>query len=109
MEALRSFTGLMLGVGLCAVAATSRGAEPYQEYSKRIEAAQTLTALKSELMGDSVSVYNGATDFSVTDIELAGSGMPVRLTRRLSVELTPIGCSAASAWPKPVARTCTTF
>ncbi|WP_367346186.1 RHS repeat protein [Stenotrophomonas bentonitica] len=100
MEALRGFTGLMLGVGLCAVAATSRGAEPYQEYSKRIEAAQTLTALKSELMGDSVSVYNGATDFSVTDIELAGSGMPVRLTRRLSVELTPIGPGEPLAAPK---------
>lgn len=75
-------------------------AEPYQEYSKRIEAAQTLTALKSELMGDSVSVYNGATDFSVTDIELAGSGMPVRLTRRFSVELTPIGPGEPLAAPK---------
>ncbi|WP_314101486.1 RHS repeat protein [uncultured Stenotrophomonas sp.] len=85
---------------LCVTFGTTWSAEPYQEYSKRIEAAQTLTALKSELMGDNVSVYNGATDFSVTDIELPGSGMPVRLTRRLSVELTPIGPGEPLAAPK---------
>lgn len=85
---------------LCMMLSEVGAVEPYQEYSKRVEAAQTLTALKSELMGDSVSVYNGATDFSVTDIELTGSGMPVRLTRRFSVELTPIGPGEPLAAPK---------
>lgn len=87
-------------VVLCVMLSRADAAEPYQEYNKRIEAAQTLTALKSELMGDSVSVYNGVTDFSVTDIELAGSGMPVRLTRRFSVELTPIGPGEPLASPR---------
>ncbi|WP_457319483.1 hypothetical protein [Stenotrophomonas sp. P5_B8] len=84
---------------LCMMLSEVGAVEPYQEYSKRVEAAQTLTALKSELMGDSVSVYNGATDFAVTDIELTGSGMPVRLTRRFSVELTPIGPGEPVAAP----------
>jgi len=100
MHALRGFRFILIGAGLCGLAHECKAAEPYQEYSKRIEAAQTLTALKSELMGDSVSVYNGATDFSITDIELAGSGMPVRLGRRLSVELTPVGPGEPIAAPK---------
>lgn len=74
--------------------------EPYQEYHKRIEAAQTLTALKNDLMGDSVSLYNGVTDFAVSDVEVPGTGLPVRLTRRYSVDLQPIGPGEPLAAPK---------
>jgi len=75
-------------------------AEPYQEYNKRIESAQTLTALKSDLMGDSVSLYNGVTEFSVSDIEVSGSGLPLRLMRRFSVDLQPMGPGEPLATPK---------
>lgn len=62
--------------------------EVYQEYRKRIESAQNLTALKNDLFGDSVSLFNGKTDFSVIDIDLPGnSALPVRLQRKFSVEL----------------------
>lgn len=43
-------------------------------------------------MGDSVSLYNGATGFSATDISLPGNNaLPVQLSRRFSVELHPTG------------------
>jgi len=62
--------------------------EPYQEYRKHIESAQNLTALKDDLMGESVSPYNGQTEFAVTDISLPGNNaLAVQLRRRFSVEL----------------------
>ncbi|WP_434212831.1 RHS repeat protein [[Pseudomonas] boreopolis] len=73
---------------LCAWMGQLGAVEPYQEYRKRIEAAQNMSALKSDLFGDSVSLYNGKTDFLVTDIDLPGNnGLPVQLSRRFSVEL----------------------
>jgi len=69
--------------------------EVYQEYRKRIESAQNLTALKNDLFGDSVSLYNGKTDFDVTDIDLPGNNaLPVRLQRRFNVELHLAGTAA---------------
>ncbi|MBW8850752.1 MAG: hypothetical protein JF600_08220, partial [Xanthomonadales bacterium] len=50
----------------------AQAAQPYQEYRKHIESAQTLTALTDGLMGDSVSLFNGATEFAITDISLPG-------------------------------------
>ncbi|WP_367380706.1 RHS repeat protein [Stenotrophomonas cyclobalanopsidis] len=75
-------------------------AEPYQEYNKRIETAQSLTALKDGLMGDSISLYNGVTEFSVTDVELSGSGLPIRLTRRLTIDVQPYGPGEPLTTPK---------
>ena len=80
------------------VSAFQAGAvEPYQEYSKRIESAQTITALTDQLMGDSVSLYNGATEFTATDISLPGNnGLPVQLSRRFPVSLI-VGSPGSSA------------
>jgi len=76
--------------GLCANQAAA--IEPYQEYRKHIESAQNLTALKDDLMGDNVSLYNGKTEFAVTDITLPGNNsLPVQMRRRFSVELDLIG------------------
>jgi YD repeat-containing protein len=83
-------------VVLCAWAGQVGAVEPYQEYRKRIEAAQNMTALKNNLFGDSVSLYNGKTDFSVTDIDLPGNnGLPVRLSRNFSVELHLTGSATS--------------
>ena len=72
--------------GVCASQAAA--IEPYQEYRKHIESAQNLTALKDDLMGDSVSPYNGQTEFAVTDISLPGNNaLAVQLRRRFSIEL----------------------
>ena len=73
-----------------AICLSSQAAEPYQEYRKHIESAQTITALTDDLMGDSVSLYNGATEFNAVDIDLPGNNaLPVQLRRRFSIELSP--------------------
>ncbi|WP_129136899.1 RHS repeat protein [Luteimonas sp. YGD11-2] len=73
-------------------AATAVAIEPQHEYRKRVESSQSITALTDQLMGDQVSLYNGATEFTVDDIDLAGNNsLPVRLTRRFRIELHPVG------------------
>jgi len=43
-------------------------------------------------MGESVSLYNGATEFAAVDIDLPGNNaLPVRLARRFKIELHPLG------------------
>jgi hypothetical protein len=60
---------------------------PYVEHDKRLRAAQEVAPLKSELFGDSISLYNGAVEFAVTDIDLPGNNaLPVQLRRRFKVE-----------------------
>lgn len=60
---------------------------PYQENAKRIKAAEMVAPLKSDLFGESVSLYNGSTEFTATDIDIPGnSAIPVRLSRKLKVE-----------------------
>jgi len=82
--------------GMCAFQASA--IEPYQEYRKHIESAQNLTALKDDLMGDSVSLYNGKTDFAVTDVSLPGNnGLPVELRRHFSAELDLVGGNSYNA------------
>ena len=61
--------------------------EPYEEYGKRLRAAQEVTPLKNDAFGDEVSLYNGATTFNNVDISIpAGSQLPVELRRRLEVQ-----------------------
>ncbi|HRP71437.1 MAG TPA: RHS repeat-associated core domain-containing protein [Luteimonas sp.] len=66
------------------------GIQPYVEYRKRIETAQNISPLDHGLFGEQVSLYNGSTAFSVTDIDVPGNhALPVQLTRKLAVELQP--------------------
>ncbi len=81
--------GVCLGLLVCRYGLAS---EPYQDYQKRIESAQNIAALKGDLFGDSVNLYNGQTSFSNVDIELSGNNtLPVRLERRFNVELSFTG------------------
>jgi YD repeat-containing protein len=60
---------------------------PYQEYAKRVKSAQTTSPLSSDLFGENISLYNGATEFSATDIDVPGNnGLPVRLSRTYTVQ-----------------------
>ncbi|ALN88559.1 RHS Repeat family protein [Lysobacter capsici] len=71
----------------CASALAQSPLMPPVEYEKRIRATEMVTALSSGLFGDSVSLYNGSTEFAVTDIDIPGnSSLPVRLSRRFKVE-----------------------
>jgi RHS repeat-associated protein len=67
------------------------GIPTWVEYGKRIEATQHISALDNGFAGESVSLYNGATTFSVTDIDVPGNfALPVRLVRHLAIELQPL-------------------
>ena len=67
------------------------GLDPLLEYQKRIEANQDLGALDVGLFGEKTSLFNGATEFRVVDIDIPGnSALPVQLSRRLKIELQPV-------------------
>ena len=68
--------------------------EPHHEYRRLVESAQNLTALKSDLFGDSISLYNGKTEFVATDVDIPGnSSLSVSVQRRFNVELRIAGSS----------------
>jgi YD repeat-containing protein len=84
--------GLLLGAAV--PPSHAQDVEPYEEFGKHLRAAQEVTPLTSTLFGDKVSLYNGSTEFDVTDIDLPGnSGLPVRFGRQFVVEdrRTPTG------------------
>ena len=61
--------------------------EPYQEFGKRIKAASAVSLLEGNMFGDDVSLYNGATTFSVVDVSVPGnSALAVEVRRRLQIE-----------------------
>lgn len=83
------FAGLLPALLLCgyAWAQSDSPLTPHLEYEKRLRAADQVGPLNSDLFGDSVSLYNGATEFSVVDIDLPGNNaLPVQLRRRFRVE-----------------------
>jgi len=52
------------------------------DWSARVDAAKSMATLGEGAFGDSTSFYDGATSFSVTDLDLPGNdGLPVRITR----------------------------
>lgn len=68
---------------------TQGGIPPYLEYRKRVETSQNISPLDVGLFGEEISLYNGSTVFSVTDIDIPGNAgaLPVRLTRKLAIDL----------------------
>ena len=63
---------------------------PWEDYDKFIHKRAGVSAVGPEGFGDSVSLYNGALSFSVTDISVPGnSALPVALTRTLSISHRP--------------------
>lgn len=91
---------LLLGIALVGgkthAQGQSEGVEPYIEYKKRIETAQNISPLDNGLFGDSVSLYNGSTTFTVVDIDLPGNNsLPVTLARTLAIDLQPMGSGPA--------------
>lgn len=80
---------LLAGVVLFVVSHGVLGQDlrPHMLYSERTRSAEQVTALKSDLFGDKVNLYNGATEFEATDIDIPGNNaLGVRLQRRLKVE-----------------------
>lgn len=84
----RSGLVLLSGVLLGAAAPLAHSIEPHHEYRRLVESSQNLSVLKSDLFGESVNLYNGKTEFLITDIDIPGNNeLPVRLARRFNVEL----------------------
>lgn len=86
----KSCIGLLLLLVIQEPIWAQSGIEPYIEYRKRVETAQNISPLDDGLFGDQVSLYNGATEFNITDIDVRGNNsLPVQVGRRLSIELQP--------------------
>lgn len=60
---------------------------PQQEHLYRVERAQKIAALDTDLFGDMVNPYTGSTQFSVTDVSIPGNNaLPVEVRRRFDVD-----------------------
>ena len=78
--------GLVAALTLFSTSSVAQGIVAFDYLEKNIRGAQSVEPLKSELFGDRVSLFNGATEFEVFDIDLKGNNaLPVKLGRRLSV------------------------
>ncbi|MES2403694.1 MAG: RHS repeat-associated core domain-containing protein [Pseudomonadota bacterium] len=80
-----------VGIGPGGGGGSDQGGIPtWVEYGKRIEATQRISALENGFAGEEVGLYDGATTFSVTDIDVPGNfALPVRLARRIEIKLQP--------------------
>ena len=69
------------------VHAANPDSTPGDEYEKKIHAAEQVSPLGSDFTGEQVSLYDGSTSFSVTDVDLPGNNaLPVRIARHFKVE-----------------------
>lgn len=79
---------LGLGAIMLCVPVAEAAFAPYQEYNKLVKSAEMVAPLKADLFGDNVSLYNGAAEFTVFDIDLAGNNsLPVKLGRTYRAEI----------------------
>lgn len=58
---------------------------PWEEYDKLIKRQTDLTAMDAGLFGDSVDLYTGGLGFSATDMSVPGIGMPIEVSRSMSI------------------------
>lgn len=82
------------GIDRESLACNERGGstvQVYEDYDKRVRSHESVTPLGSEVFGENISLYNGATEFRVVDIDLPGNGPPVQLARRFKVEAREVG------------------
>ncbi|HET7930287.1 MAG TPA: hypothetical protein VFL63_02720, partial [Rhodanobacteraceae bacterium] len=83
---------LLLQMSTAAHASTPAGIDPYEEFGKRIQAAQAVAPMSDNAFGDRISLYDGATGFDVTDFSVPGNNaLPVSLGRRFQVQSWPKG------------------
>jgi hypothetical protein len=78
-----------------AFAATSVFAQSlfkWEEYGASVTSAQKVSALSDDAFGDNISLFNGSTSFTVTDISLPGNAaLPVAFGRTFSISSTNQG------------------
>lgn len=63
------------------------GIDSYEEYGKRIQAVREVAPVTDSVFGDQVSLYNGATNFHITDVSIPGNNeLQVAVSRELSIQ-----------------------
>lgn len=68
---------------------------PWVEFRKQLEDAEQIAGIGEGFAGERVSIYDGATSFSVTDILVPGNfDLPVQLVRSLAITLQVQGLNA---------------
>lgn len=91
-------TVFLLGlIGVVPAQGSAPGQYNWEEFSKRIKTSQAVGPLGPDLMGEKVSLSNGALSFSATDVSLPGSDkLPVAFVRAYSIgSLARVCCTAA--------------
>ncbi|KRG71055.1 hypothetical protein ABB29_04335 [Pseudoxanthomonas dokdonensis] len=92
------FVAAVTAVVAIAAIPHAKAIEPYVEYRKQVEKAESIDALKPDLMGEQVSLYDGSTRFEVTDISIPGNNsLPVQLVRSWSIELRVLSPGGGSS------------
>ena len=80
-------------------AACAQDTTTYEEQYKRIKAPNAVTQYGPDLFGETVNLYNGALDFTQTDVSLRGNNkLPVAIGRKLRTSGKPLGGRAFGRW-----------
>lgn len=78
--------GLLVVCGCVNAQGAAPGQYTWEEYGKRIKTSEKVAPLGPELMGEKVSLSNGALSFSATDLSLPGNNtLEVSFSRSYSV------------------------
>ena len=82
-----AFSALALAACLSASAVLAQSAPLHYEFDKKVNAAQSISALDGAMFGDSTAGSNGRTEFTSVDISIPGNNaLPVQLARRLVID-----------------------
>ncbi len=78
---------LSVVLGLCSLPAWSQSAtiKPEDEYKKNIKVTEDIAPLGETPFGENISLYNGALSFTQTDVNLAGIGPALTLSRSFKI------------------------
>ncbi|MDQ1093809.1 YD repeat-containing protein [Xanthomonas sacchari] len=80
---------LAIGMLLVCVGARAHAADevaPYEEYEKKIKAAQVVGPLKGDIFGENISLYDLSVGFRATDVDVPGNNaLPVTVAREFKV------------------------
>lgn len=112
MKGFRIAAQAVVMVACVAFGAAGQDLVPPMEYSKFLKSSEMVGPLQDGLFGDQVSMYNGQTEFVVTDASLQGnSTLPVSLSRRFSVvpQTSPTAYRGFGIWDVEVPHLSGTF
>ena len=80
---------LVIGMALLCLGARAYAANevaPYEEYEKKIKAAQVVGPLKGDIFGENISLYDLSVGFRATDVDLPGNNaLSVAVGRQFKV------------------------